>query len=114
MTGAIPGDRDVIDKVDEGNMSTVEDRRTHVVFPSYIRVGDGVEVKTISAIAGCGINGARQSVCNLQLQITRYSAVQFSLQRVVMPVPSVESFLDGTVSLVRNQTIETWGTQRTS
>src|ERR1043165_136262 len=100
MAGAVPCNRNVVNEVDERDMGTVEDRWTDVVFPTQIRIGDVIQVKTVSTVASSRVNRTCQSIGNLQLKVTCNPAPQLGLQRIVMRVAAVESLLDGGIALV--------------
>src|SRR5271157_4838722 len=87
-------------------MGAVEDRRPDIVFPTLIGVGYVVQIPPVAAGSCAGIDGARQSVSDLQGQIPGHLPMQLGLQRIVMGVASVIGLLDGVVALVGDLSVE--------
>src|ERR1700722_3038430 len=80
---AVLQERDIVDEINESDLSTIKLRRAVVVAPSHVRVRRVIEVATTAVAGGC-IHRLRNRVADLELQIFSYVSVQVDLQRVVM------------------------------
>ncbi len=107
MTGTVPHERNIVDKVDESDMSAVENRRPLVVSPAGVRIGDVVQIEVVAATRG-GINRLRNRVANLQVQIFAELATQFSLESIVVPLSNVLCQTDSTESGEGSRLVEVW------
>src|SRR5207247_5803387 len=84
--------RYVINEIHKGNVPAIKRRRTDVIPPPDVRIRDVVKIETVPAaqISRRWIDGLRIGVRRLQLQIAGHSAVNLSLQAVIVRVGSCE------------------------
>src|SRR5208282_2978858 len=91
LVSAVLQERNLIDEVGKEVILDVGDRPSIVIFPSKIRVGNGVQISCASA-AVVGIIRVGISVAHLVGQIVpQRSAAERQLQGVVIPIRLVFS-----------------------
>src|SRR6185437_5860893 len=79
-------------------MCTIKNGRSNVEFPTSVGVGNVGEVHSASTCAW--VNGPRQGISGLEVEVSPYAAVNLRLQRVVVGVRSSKRHDDGAVARI--------------